>query len=105
MRLLCQRTVACFDEWWGIAGWILFLSLLVTGYWGRASVPPPVLLSMITLTLAWWIIDAVAQMVPVWMFVVGAAMLVVGTLPGVPSLPTVLLPIACWALYWTKVRE
>jgi hypothetical protein len=51
-------------------------------------------------TLLWWAIDAVDQSVPWWMWLVGIAMLSVGMLAG-----GVLLVIACWIVYWTKVRE
>ncbi len=91
-----------FGDWWGYVGWgsflgILFIPLLARDYTFGLGL---MLAAMVIAFVTWWIVDLVDQEVPAWMVVVGIVMLAIGVLPrgGI-------LTIACWAIYWFKVRE
>ena len=101
MRELCSRVVEAVGDFWGYIGWILFISFILMPFYVAGS--PDALSGLIIigmLLLAWWLIDLVYQLVPWWMVLAGIAMLVIGTLPrgGI-------LSVACWVIYWMKVRE
>ncbi|MCX6345802.1 MAG: hypothetical protein NT018_12145 [Armatimonadetes bacterium] len=99
MRMICSKIVEAFGSWWGMIGWFLFGFLLISAFL-------PIEIDMLVLTLmgvlflflAWWIIDIADQCVPGWMIFVGIILLVLGVI-------TRFLTIACWVIYWTKVRE
>lgn len=98
----CSSIVARFDKSWGAIGWVLWVVWLLAPY---LLVPYGVLLWVVwlasfALLLLWWLCDALDQQVSWWQVLLGLLMLGIGFLPrgGI-------LAIACWILYWTKVRE
>lgn len=107
---LSSRIVERFDRSWGYIGW---------GLWAAKLVYPYILLylmfnsrlspthawvyipwTLYVVWLFWWLIDVIDQQVALWQVAVGVVMLLIGFLPlgG-------LLPVACWIIYWTRVRE
>lgn len=98
----CSRTVARFDKSWSYIGWTLWVGWFLTPYLVApiGAVFWVVWLSLTILLALWWACDALDQQVAWWQFVLGILMLGIGFLPrgGI-------LAIACWIVYWTKVRE
>ncbi len=84
---------------WPYIGWALFaLALLLPFVVFSSSAGVGLWLLSVLLLFVWWMIDVTSQMVPLWMVLVGIAMIAIGVFQR-------LLLIACWAIYWTKVRE
>lgn len=97
MRDICSRIVAALSDWWGYLGWVFFLGLFFMPFVVDSS---GLILAVMILTIAWWIIDVVDQATPIWMIFVGLVMLGIGIFAGAG-----ILVIACWVIYWTRVRE
>ena len=55
---------------------------------------------LVLLTALWWNIDVIDQQVPAWQVALGGVMLTIGFFPRGG-----LLILACWVIYWTRVRE
>ena len=98
----CSGIVDRFGKSWRTIGWALWLAWLLVPY---LLAPYGMMLWIVWLTLSvlllmWWVCDAFDQQVAWWQFLLGLVMLGIGFLPrgGI-------LAIACWVLYWTKVRE
>lgn len=84
---------------WSPAGWGLFVAALLLPYVVFSTPEGPAIWFLcICLLFVWWFIDAMSQMTPAWMFVVGIIMFAFGVLVRI-------MLIACWAIYWTKVRD
>lgn len=97
----CCRMVERFGSAWGYVGWLLFCGLLFAGFAVGTGAWSLVLLIVLgVLTLLWWLVDVIDQQVALWQIGLGIVMLVIGCLPNGG-----LLIIACWVLYWTRVRE
>lgn len=103
MSEFCSRIVNKIGSWWGTIGWFLFAGSLILPFLSRS--PDAVTLMMIwmgtvLLLFAWWIIDLIDQQVEWWRVLIGMGMLACGVLPRGG-----LLIIACWVIYWMRVRE
>ena len=97
----CSRVVEKWESSWAHVGWALFVGFLLLPFCLNTSPFFPVILGVLGgLLLLWWLVDVVDQQVPLWMVCVGVIMLGIGFLPRGG-----LLSIACWIIYWTKVRE
>ena len=57
-------------------------------------------LIFVILWLLWWVIDVISQMVHLWKVALGIVMITIGLLAN-----ALILVIAAWVIYWTKVRE
>ncbi len=100
---LCGRIVEACGSEWGFIGWMLFAGVFVVPLLAGESDSEAVVIICVTLlllTVVWWIVDIVYQHVPLWIILAGVIMIVGGTLVGVGF-----FTIICWILYWTKVRE
>lgn len=102
MRDLCSNIIARCGSWWGELGWCLFGSLVFLPLFclNSPDLFPWVLLGLSLLLALWWGIDAIDQEVAVWQVLLGLTMLAIGFLPRGG-----LLTLACWVIYWQKVRE
>ena len=84
-----------------ISGGFCFLGTILFPFIVRSSDIGAIFwLVLFVSAIVWWIIDLVDQMVPWWMILTGTAMLGIGLLPRAG-----ILIIACWVIYWAKVRE
>jgi hypothetical protein len=98
----CSSIVARFDKSWGYLGWVLWGGWLLAPYflapYGATLWVGWLIMSV--LLLLWWVCDAFDQQLAWWQMLVGLFMLGIGYLPrgGI-------LAIACWILYWTRVRD
>ena len=98
---LCSNIVARFDKSWGYIGWTLWIAWLVTFFLLASSGALwAIWLTLSALLALWWGCDACDQQIAWWQGFAGLIMLGIGFLPrgGI-------LAIACWVLYWFKVRE
>lgn len=101
MRQLCSTIVESLDTGWTYLGWVLFMGVMFLPFLITYSEFGHTVLSTVTVMLAiWWIIDVTDQQIPWWQVAIGMVMLYIGTLPR-----GILLFIACWVIYWTRVRE
>jgi hypothetical protein len=101
MRRLCGLIVETLGTWWGSIGWLVFLGALLLPYFVyRSQYGLQIWLSVALLLVLWWVVDLVDQEAPAWVWIVGLVMLVIGGLPRGS-----ILTAACWALYWTRIRE
>jgi hypothetical protein len=101
MRDLISRIISAFGSSWGTIGWMLFLGMLIIPYFVyHHPVGPGAIGLLAILTMAWWIMDVVDQDVRWWVILTGIIMILISLLPrgGI-------LTIACWVIYWTRVRE
>jgi hypothetical protein len=101
MRNISNHIVEALSDWWGILGWLFFGLTILTPYLAsRSEYGVVIVLICAILTMLSWIIDAISQVIPLWMWLIGVIMLGIGILPG-----GLILIIACWIIYWSKVRE
>jgi hypothetical protein len=102
MSELCSNIVEKLESVWAVIGWGLFALWFLGPFFAQASGGDPVGLMIVSgaLLAVWWLIDVVDQQVAVWQVVLGMVMLGIGLLPR-----GALLSIACWIIYWTRVRE
>ena len=94
-----MNIVEAAGELWPYAGWGLFLAVLLLPF-VAGSVPAGAAIWFLSVCIlfVWWITDAMSQMTPVWMILVGIVLFVIGAVLRI-------MLIASWAIYWTKVRE
>lgn len=84
---------------WSYVGWGLFLLVLLLPYVAfSTSAGLTLWLLSALLLIIWWITDVTSQMVPWWMILAGLVLIGLGLIQRI-------LLIACWVIYWTKVRE
>lgn len=98
---LCSELVGRLDKTWPAMGWVLFVVWFLGPFFtpNRAA-GYALYFASGALLLVWWTIDIVNQQVAIWQILVGLVMLGISFAPrgGV-------LAIACWIIYWTRVRE
>lgn len=86
---------------WGPLGWLFFLGWFIGPLFAPgARGAMPVWWTLGGLTVLWWNLDVNDQQVSGWQIALGLVMLAIGFLPRGGF-----LVLACWVLYWTKVRE
>lgn len=108
IRTFCMNTVEAAGSFWSYAGWGLFLAAVLLPFVASSLDSGRIIcLLSVLLLLGWWIVDAMAQMVPWWMYVVGVALIL--SIPIFMSLGLVwgrwmFVPMTCWVVYWVKVR-
>ena len=88
--------VKCGGSWTSI-GWGLFAAFMFVP---MIAQQPVLWLVLLPLWLLWWIIDAVDQQIPGWVFAVGAVMVLFVFLPR-----GWLITVAAWVIYCIRVRE
>jgi len=98
---LSSYIVERFGSAWGFLGWLLFaLWYLIPILSAGIPHAPMIWWGITLLILLWWTIDLNDQQVAGWQIAVGLVMLTIGFLPRGGF-----LILACWVLYWTRVRE
>lgn len=98
---LCSGIVERTGSSWAYLGWALFGVWFLSPWFliGMTVAGTAVWIGLGLALLLWWAIDIVDQQVALWQIAVGVVMLGVGCLPRGG-----LLLIACWVVYWTRVR-
>jgi hypothetical protein len=98
---LCSLVVERLGSWWPLLGWMAFVGWYGGGLFLSATpAGAAVYWTCLALTFIWWNVDLTDQQVAGWQIAVGLVMIAIGHLPRGGF-----LILACWVLYWTRVRE
>ncbi len=101
MTDFCSETVAKLGSSWPVIGWGLFGCWFLGPFFTSTLAGQYTLMGVFGSLLAvWWLVDVVDQQVAVWEILVGLVMVAIGFLSR-----GLVLSIAAWVIYWTRVRE